>query len=161
LIYSAGYAWAAFQRGPWLAGISRVNVAVALFLIATIALTLTPVLSPYRLSANSQFRHARHYTTPTEDERGVWGSPFRYLRFDAGRYGREKLEQLTKLEGVPQAERIRRLAQAALERKDRWAPIPDVVAEDLVARIDVYPAGRVLDAQLSAQLVKDLTDPKS
>src|SRR5262249_54972261 len=109
----------------------------------------------------SQFRHAQHYSAPITAEGRHWETPFNYLRFDAGRYGREKLAQLAKIEDVPQAERIRGLAKAALEQKDRWAPIPDLVAEDLVAHIAVYPTGRVLDAQLSAQLVKDLKDPKS
>ncbi len=50
-----GYSASAFARGAWLGGISRVNVIVALALIAVIAATLTPLLSPYRLAANSQF----------------------------------------------------------------------------------------------------------
>jgi hypothetical protein len=59
LLYSVGYSISAFGRGAWLGGIARVNVAVAIALIAVISAALTPVLSPYRLAANSQFRFAR------------------------------------------------------------------------------------------------------
>jgi hypothetical protein len=40
-------------------GIARVNVWVALGLITVLMLTLTPVLSPYRIAASSQARLAK------------------------------------------------------------------------------------------------------
>src|ERR1700722_20786249 len=55
LTYSAGYSISAFARGPWLSSIARVNVVVAIALIAVICAALTPLLSPYRLGANNQF----------------------------------------------------------------------------------------------------------
>jgi hypothetical protein len=59
LLYAVGYSISAFGRGAWLGGIARVNVVVAIALIAVISTALTPVLSPYRLAANSQFRLVR------------------------------------------------------------------------------------------------------
>ena len=45
LIYAIGYSRAAIGKGPWFAGVARVNVTVALALIGALALALTPVLS--------------------------------------------------------------------------------------------------------------------
>jgi hypothetical protein len=56
LLYSVGYSIAVFDSRAWLGGIARVNIAVAFALIAVICVALTPLLSPYRLAANSQFR---------------------------------------------------------------------------------------------------------
>src|ERR1700685_2984309 len=52
LLYSVGYSLSAFRAGAWLAGMARVNVIVAIALIAVISAALTPLLSPYRLAAN-------------------------------------------------------------------------------------------------------------
>ena len=56
LLYALGYATAAWRSGAWYAGIARLNVVVAVVLMALIAAASTPLLSPYRLAANSQFR---------------------------------------------------------------------------------------------------------
>jgi len=56
---SVGYSLAALGKGAWLGGMARVNVLAALTLIVVIAAALTPVLSPYRLAADSQFRMVR------------------------------------------------------------------------------------------------------
>src|SRR5262249_29766079 len=54
MTYAVGYATAAFRRDVWLGGISKVNVAVSLGVMAIIALALTPALSPYGMGENSQ-----------------------------------------------------------------------------------------------------------
>jgi hypothetical protein len=59
LAYSLGYSLAALGKNAWLGGMARVNVLVALALIVVISAALTPVLSPYRLAADSQFRIVR------------------------------------------------------------------------------------------------------
>ena len=148
-IYSLGYSIAAFRRGPWLAGIARVNVTVALLLIVTMTAASTPLLSPHRLAANSQFRRA----LAAGDNLSKAGdlTPFVYLRFEAGQYGLERLRELAALQGQPNAERRARAAQA-LKQTQRWdnrAP-PDISA--LVARMPVYPAGHTLDPDLTAIL---------
>ena len=55
VFYSLGYAFAAREKEQWMGSISRVNVITALYLIAALTLALTPLLSPYRIAANSQF----------------------------------------------------------------------------------------------------------
>lgn len=162
LIYSCGYAAAAPGRGTWFAGIARVNVFAAVALIATIAAALTPLLSPYRLAANSQYALA--LATPsvsgTEAPRGE--TPFHYLRFDCGRYGRERLEQLAQLQGAPNATLVRELAAAALAQQNAWqAERPRLDVEQLVKAMPVYPAGRALDAGLSATLAAELRKPEN
>jgi hypothetical protein len=111
LIYAGGYAWASVRKGPWMGGIGAVNVAVALFTIAMLTIMLTPALSPERLSAASQYRRALAEST---DDAYV------YLRFQSGRYGRERLKQLAAIEGAPNAEDIRARAGRQLQRKERW-----------------------------------------
>jgi hypothetical protein len=100
LAYSVGYSLAALGKGAWLGGMARVNVPVALALIAVIAAALTPVLSPYRLAADSQFRVVRDkgLAALSEDRanQNLFGrdNALQYLRFDSGRYGVARLREL-------------------------------------------------------------------
>jgi hypothetical protein len=165
LLYAVGYARAAFGRGAWLAGMSRVNVAVAIALIAVLCAALTPLLSPYRLAANSQFRLIREKgLAATEDEQtnryGVMqDTPLRYLRFDSGNYGRAKLQELAELQAGPDAENIRVSAKRLLAQTARWEAPPAWGAATVaaaVAKLRIYPAGRTLDQNLSGVLTADL-----
>jgi hypothetical protein len=163
LVYSCGYSVAALGRGgPWLGRIARVNVVVALALIAVIGAALTPVLSPYRLAANSQYALALS-GSPATDNGGPWKlTPFQYLRFDAGRYGRERLKQLAQVQNVPDAARVRELAGHALAQQNAWEAQPQRSdLEPLVKTMPVYPAGRALDAQLAATVVAELQKPEN
>ncbi|HTT04500.1 MAG TPA: hypothetical protein VMF64_04370 [Steroidobacteraceae bacterium] len=161
LMYSLGYSRAAFRTGPWLQDIARVNVVVALLLLAAIAAALTPLFSPYRLAAASQSKLILEgrYGTVTRSPPGV--SPFRYLAFDAGQYGRRRLEQLAQLHGGAGADEIRDLARQALAQK---APGEIVSARDagaLVANLSIYPAGRKLDPELARLLVANWGKPQA
>jgi hypothetical protein len=170
-LYSAGYSISAFARGPWLSGIARVNVIVALALIVVICAALTPLLSPYRLAANSQYRLVQangpdvlqddarkdDIQTPRRFYRGT--TPLEYLRFDAGRYGRARLEELARLESGPHAERIRQLAREELARKARWDATPSSDLRAVIAKLRLFPAGRTLDQDLTDLLVADLQRP--
>jgi Domain of unknown function (DUF4153) len=163
LCYTMGYSVCAARKGGWFAGMSRVNTVVALALIAVLCAALTPLMSPYRLAANSQYRLALQPRSAAESSRLPAGgvTPFQYLRFASGRYGRERLEELTKLQAGPDAERIRGLAQAALDQKTPWdqrtAPAE---TQEWVADLKVYPSGRTLDRELAAALIADVhADP--
>jgi Domain of unknown function (DUF4153) len=164
-LYSAGYSIAAFARGPWLSGIARVNVAIAIALIAVICAALTPLLSPYRLAANSQFRLVltNGPEVPGDASRtrlvhmGI--TPLQYLRFDSGQYGRARLQELARLTKGPRADRIRQLAQQELAREVRWGVLPASDIAGVIARLRVFPAGRTLDQQLTDELVADLHNP--
>jgi hypothetical protein len=155
-IYSVGYAIAARSKGRWMAGVARINVIAALFLIAVVALALTPVLSPYRIAAGSQYRLALE---PPREEHPQEGrrlkTPLRYLRFDAGRYGEAKLRELSALQNHPRAETIRAMATAMLEQKNEWEPEAPVDFAYRLAQIKIYPAGRQLDAGLRERLEAD------
>lgn len=157
LLYSVGYSIAAFRSSPWLAMASRVNVTVAWAFIIVIGAALTPLLSPYHLAAISQYRLIvdGRYAVPTQSRAGV--SPFTYLAFDAGNYGRRELERLATLQGRPNADQIRDLAAKALKQTSRWEPAaaPPAVASADIAKLPLYPAGHVLDPELAQLLAAD------
>ena len=160
LIYSIGYARAAIGKGPWFAGIARVNVTVALALIGALGLALTPILSPYRLSAASQYTLVMEGRFKPVDDRHRSGTAFHYLRFSAGAYGRRKLGELAQLQNHPDAPRIRQLASAELKLTNPWETVPEEPAANALAKMVIYPPGRTLDTELSQRLRADLDDPK-
>jgi hypothetical protein len=148
VLYAVGYAVAAFRSGPWMAGIGKVNVFVAFALIVTLALTLTPLLSPYRLAAASQYDRiiegrADSAAAPYQND------SYRSLRFSMGRYGRERLEQLAALQDHPEAEAIRERASVALAANEYWAAPVNALDLD---RLQVFPVGRTLDEGLRTVL---------
>jgi Domain of unknown function (DUF4153) len=166
LLYSAGYSIAAVGRGAWLGGIARVNVAVAVALIAVISAASTPLLSPYRLAANSQFRLIREKGLAAAEDKSagrftaIEDSRLHYLRFDSGQYGRAKLQELAGLQTGPDADNIRRSATRLLAQKTRWeAPPPGADIAAMLAKLRIYPAGRVIDQPLIDKLTVDLAAP--
>jgi hypothetical protein len=164
LAYSAGYSWSAWRggasAGPWMSGMARVNVVVAVALIATLALALTPLLSPYRIAANSQYRIALskppETAAPEPYNASASDSAFTYLRFSAGDYGIDRLEALAEIENHADAAAIRTAAQDALNRKNRWEAVAPADATEFVAKLKVYPEGRQVDEALRARLQADL-----
>ncbi len=142
-VYAIGYAFAGLRSGPWMRGIERVNVALAIGIIAVLAITLTPFGSPYRLSASSQSDRAVH--TEGEERR----SALRYLRFNAGAYGQRALERLAASAGEDkQMQDLRLQAQAVLKSRSYWQEINGNASEVLAADFTVYPAGRTLEPGL-------------
>jgi hypothetical protein len=140
LAYAAGYTWAGLRRGPWMAGIGVVNVAVALGTIVLLTLMLSPVLAPERLAAASQYRRALE--TPD-------GDAYAYLRFNSGRYGRERLASLAKLDGHADAADIRAHAESELARERPW-DVPGPTRALTADRFKLFPEGAVLDPELLA-----------
>lgn len=153
-LYAFGYACAALRRGAWMAGIDRINIGVALFLIAVIALALTPVLSPYRLAAASQFERAQAESTGDTSQYGY--SALAYLRFESGTYGRERLRQLTALQDHPRAAALRKAASEMLARKGYYQPPGTLGASERLADLSVYPAARAVSKELTDLIVSDL-----
>ncbi|HMN43841.1 MAG TPA: DUF4153 domain-containing protein [Povalibacter sp.] len=157
-MYAVGYSMAVFDRTGWLARLSRVNVVVALALIATLACALTPILSPHRLAASSQFRRAQ---LPLESvsssngrlQRDGWQStPFQYLRFQAGRYGLQRLHMLAEIEGGTEAARISKAARNALAQKNRGDAIAPIDPDAYVESVQLFPEGRSMDVGLQEVL---------
>lgn len=159
LMYSIGYFFAAIGKARWFAGIAPVNVIVAIALIVTISAALTPLLSPYRLAANSQYGLALEGRFKTSDPAFQKKSPFHYLRFDAGGYGRSRLKELSQLQNHPDAERIRVLAAKAIELRAPWDVAPTVSADVLMSKLVIYPKGRTLDPDLSSKLIAEWNKP--
>jgi|HubBroStandDraft_1064217.scaffolds.fasta_scaffold09491_5 hypothetical protein len=160
LIYSVGYSAAAIKGGTWFGGISQVNVVVAITLICAISLSLTPILSPYRLSANSQYSMVLKGRFKTTERPYDYSSPFHYLRFGSGAYGRHKLDELAHLQNHPDADRIRNLAAASIRLTSPWESAPTETASDALAKMIIYPNGRALDADLMQRVTAELNDPK-
>ncbi|MDB6045308.1 MAG: putative transrane protein [Gammaproteobacteria bacterium] len=154
LLYSVGYSIAGTIPGPWLAVISRVNVAVAIGLIVVVAGTLTPLLSPHRIAANSQYRRILDQPPESSGNRNAAETPFTYLRFDSGQYGRDALKRLSELQNHPRAKEIRIAATAAIAQKNRWLPPPPADLDAVIKQLPIYPAGRNLDAALVQALKK-------
>ena len=165
LVYSVGYSIAAFRRGPWLSMASRVNVIAAVALIVVIGAALTPLLSPYRLAAISQYQlivndryPALTHSRPNESIFMPSESPFGYLARCCGNYGRKELERLRNLQGRPDTAQIRDLAAQALKPRYSGAviqPVPMADSQAIVAKLPLYPAGRTLDPDLSQLLSAD------
>lgn len=155
IVYSVGYAIAAFRGGGWLSMASRVNVMAAVALIVVIGAALTPLLSPYRLAANSQYDLIvdGRYVALAQNRLGE--SPFMYLALDAGKYGRTELQRLSTLQGSKAAGDIRYLAAQAMKQRNRWEPLSAPGSAALVAKVPLYPAGRKLDPALAQRLAAD------
>ena len=156
LCYAVGYSLAALNRRAWFGGVARVNVLVALGLILVLALVLTPVLSPYRLAAASQYRHVLAGKLDEEAHPVQGESAFQYLRFDAGAYGRRRLEQLSRLQDHADAAGIRERAAAALRQTSPWQGVAARAPAELVSRLRLYPQGSSLEPGLAERLRADL-----
>jgi hypothetical protein len=160
LIYSVGYSAAAIKKGAWFGGVSQVNVVVAIALIGAVSLALTPILSPYRLSANSQYAMVLKGRFKTTEKPHDFSSPFHYLRFSSGAYGRRKLDELAHLQNHPDADRIRSLAAASIRLTGPWESAPTETASEALAEMIIYPKGRTLDADLLQLVSAELNDAK-
>jgi hypothetical protein len=170
LLYSMGYSIAAVKKGAWLGTIARVNVAVAVVLIVIISAAMTPLLSPYRLAADSQFRLVQEKgmraIDANQEHRGRGpafrgNSPLQYLRFDAGRYGRARLKELADSYAGADAEAIRRESSAMLAQTNRWQTVAHQDVPDLLNKLHVFPNGRALDQALRERLAADLQVPRN
>lgn len=169
LLYSAGYAFAAFKPGPWLAHVAPVNVGVALVLIGVLAAGLTPLLSPYRLAADSQVATilqgcCQHAALP--QKRDLVEDALETLQDSTGAYGQRRLQQLTALRAGTDAAQIRLLALGTLDPDDPRLPKPPTPAQQRAAQarqvfatLPLYPAGRTLPAELARKLEADWSDP--
>jgi hypothetical protein len=151
VLYSVGYALAARHGDHWMRSIAGVNVVTALYLIAVLTLALTPVLSPHRIAANSQL--AMVLAAPSDANE--YESRVDYLRFNSGKYGRDRLEELRRIEDHPRAEQLRSDANAALARQNRY-DTPQLDISTLLAQMTVRPPDRTVDAALAQVLAGEI-----
>jgi hypothetical protein len=135
VVYSLGYAYASIRRGVWLAALQTVNVSASLVILALLALLLTPIADPERVSVSSQMtRLARGVVSPSKFD-------YQFLRFDSGRFGTNALARLA---SGPDAE-IRSRATVMQNTQQRTyfgRGEPDPAAtEAAFTHATVYPAG--------------------
>lgn len=154
VFYSIGYALAAKRSSPWMSSIAQVNIAVAVFMLIVIALTLTPVLSPHRIAANSQYALA---LAERPSDPGTYGTPLQYLRYNSGVYGTRKLEALAAMDDRPELQKD----AAAILAQERWSsgPTVDLNVDALLEAMRVYPAESEIDQSLTAQIENDMRNP--
>ncbi len=138
LVYSLGYTYAASRRGTWLSAVQTVNVSASWVILAILALLLTPLADPERMSVQSQMsRLARGHVPPGKFD-------YQFLRFDSGRFGTNALSRLA---NGPNAEARSRAAlmQGTKERRyfGRGEPNP-AATEAAFSHATVYPAGAQL-----------------
>ena len=152
--HALAYAWAALRGGRWMQGISRANPLLAALLCATLLLSLSPVLSPHRLAAQSQGRIA--LTTQDLDQRN---SALFYLRFDAGEPGLEQLRALASRSGSAEDIALAATATEWLRRQNFWE-MRDQPPQYTPWReaLRVYPAGRTLPEELEGPLRAGVED---
>jgi hypothetical protein len=160
-VYSIGYALAVRSRGVWMAGIARVNVAAALLLLGILGLALTPVLSPYRIAASSQFRKVVREWPRADAATNAFENPLQYLRHSAGEYGLRRLRELAKIEGIANAATIRADAADVLEHN--WLARKGLVPSDIdrvLRTMLVRPAARELEPDLVEALKGEIAAPE-
>jgi hypothetical protein len=156
LIYSLGYSWAALGSDAWMARIAPVNVCAALLMLAILVMALTPILTPYRLAASSQYQAALRGKTDTQASYlyRLRESPVQYLRFSAGEYGLRRLHELADDEAI--APELRSLATRALAAKSPWEFLAKKAdPQTALAKLPIYPSGAVMTAALHDELVKE------
>jgi hypothetical protein len=152
LAYAIGYSLASRDKGIWMEGVGRVNVYVAVALICVLMLALTPALSPYRIAAVSQF----HLVTFSDKSRE--NDALRYLRFESGRYGVERLQQLARIKAGESDSMLAQDAQRVLALKQRWEGYTQA-RQDTLDKLKAYPSGTTIDVRLLEKLHDDFASP--
>ena len=144
LTYSLGYTYAVLRRGSWLAALKTVNVSASLVILAILALLLTPIADPQRVSVNSQMRRL------SAGEVSPGKFDYQFLRFDSGRFGSNALAQLATGPN-PDVRSRAALMQSSKERRYfGQAEADPAMTEAALSHATLYPAG--------AQLPKDFVN---
>jgi hypothetical protein len=138
--------WGRGQGILWPSAIGKTNTIAALLLAFLVIAMNSPVLDPYRLSANNQVDRLLEKRATSED------FDFLYLRFNLGRYGRSALSRLVKENIADAGEALKQ------EPKEYWNNIRNgIVTEktrrEILASAKVYPEGRILSQTLVDNLV--------
>jgi hypothetical protein len=155
-IWGLGYAGSVFLR-QWPSAIGRINTTATLILVFIVVAMNSPILDPYRLSANNQVERLLEGSARAEN------FDFLYLRFNLGRYGNYALSRLRNANNLGAlgntGAAIREYLDPALsvDPKEHWTTVqnglvPERRRREIRAGAKVYPEGRVL----SPALVNDL-----
>ena len=102
--YAVGYAVAAVRPGAWMRTLEATNIAMAFVVIAVLLALCTPVADPRRLSVEDQVARLEKGRVKAE------AFDYQFLRFDAGRFGRDALDRLKTNMNAEVANRAKRTA---------------------------------------------------
>ena len=135
----------------WPSAIGKINTVAALLLALIVVAMNSPLLDPYRLSANNQVdRLLAGRANPESFD-------FSYLRFSLGRYGSLALSRLAESDaGVILAQVSEALSQ---DPKEHWGNVRDgIVSEkarrEILAGAKTYPDGRDLPQAFVDSMVR-------
>ena len=145
--HTIGYA-VSLRRGTgcgWLADIGRTNIIGALILSLVLALLLSPLADARKIAVHSQMTRLLNGITPTDK------IDYAYLRWEAGRYGREALERLAA--GIEHKDReiIAAKATQTLAQNQRYGNETGASAltkEQIRQRLRMLPPGETLSDAL-------------
>ena len=144
-LYTAGYAYSVFLKRGWLANIGRTNIATALVMCAGLVLLLSPLADARRIAVHSQMSRLMSGAVAAEK------IDYAYLRWQAGRYGQDALNELA--DGIEHKDRdiIASKAKQTFTQKNRYATNKGAEAltiEQVRQRFRVLPNEEVLDNSL-------------
>lgn len=146
-LYALGYATAVpFQGARWMPGVARVNVTLALVVVATALAMHTPLLDPLAWSAASQARRL------TRGEVSATDFDYGFLRFHLGRSGDAVLERLRDTGSGSDAELVRDRVAAVLATKKESAWDTRLSTSAQGERFERHPAGAPWPAGLLAAI---------
>ncbi|SFK16429.1 DUF4153 domain-containing protein [Caulobacter sp. UNC279MFTsu5.1] len=147
--HAVGYAVAAVRPGAWMKTLEATNIAMAFVVIAVLLALFTPVADPRRLSVENQVARLEKGKVKAMD------FDFRFLRFDAGRYGQKAFEAMkhSPRADVREGAKIAALLKSRYDRpwEDRPARTQDKTNRKILAKLEMLPAGAVLPQEFAAQ----------
>lgn len=130
--YALGYAVAAVRPGAWMRTLEPTNIAMAFVMIAVLLALFTPLADPRRLSVNDQVARLEKGKVKVAE------FDYEFLRFDAGRFGREALDRL-KTSANPEIAKHSKAAAALTGRTYARSREPAAPGRD--PRITFHPKG--------------------
>lgn len=130
--FTIGYALAAVKPGRWMKPLEPTNLVMAAVCVLLLVALFTPIADPARLSVNSQAKRLEAGKVAPEK------FDFQFLRFDAGRYGRDALDRLKTHPDAKVAKLAREAAASTEKRNSSESGRPNFKA------MAVYPAGKTL-----------------
>ena len=112
--YGVGYVIAAGRYGTSFRELERTNLVTSLVIVGVLLMLRSPIADPDRIAVADQVSRLKSgRTSPDQFD-------FAFLRFRAGRYGTEALDQLVAHAEGPQAAVIAERAAQALRRRSQW-----------------------------------------
>jgi hypothetical protein len=134
--YAVGYGIAAVLPGPWMKPLELTNVLTAFVILAVILALFTPVADPARISVHDQVSRLEQGKIAPEK------FDYAFMRFRAGKWGREALKKLAANTKGPNAATVSQKAKDALAMKNYYESY--VTPPPAPTQFVVYPAGTKL-----------------